>query len=691
MNREEARQEIRQQWRRVIMGISSGKAKRSVNGEPSYICPICQHGTNGDGLTVNPRSTDGNGLKCFGCGFSGDIIDLYQQVANVGYTEAVNILGDHLGLSIDSYQNPAERKNDRASAPERAFLVVPNTETRPVEKTAQTATGGPTAAKPDYSEYYRACQNRLNSPEAISYLQARGISPATALAYGLGFDPSADPAGNPGGVGVSRHPCPRIIMPTSPAHYVGRSIDPNTQKQYAKMNPKGASPAIFNAEALTDQNIQELFVVEGIFDALSLLEVGADAIALNSTSNVDSLIKALERHRTPATLVLCLDNDGRQSTADALQKLRDGLTRLNISHVPGDICCGKKDPNEALTADRDAFTDAIEAARHEAAAKPDNIGYYLDNLMTADIERFRSSCLTGYPNLDAKCGGLYGGLYVVAAISSLGKTTFCQQMADQIAAAGNDVLFFSLEQSRLELASKSIARVTAQKDMKTAVTSLSIRKGYLPSQVLEAAAAYKDSVGDRLSVIEGNFACDTAYIANYVRQYVRRNNRRPVVFIDYLQILQPSERGKQSTKEMIDSTVTELKRLSRELELTIFVVSSVNRANYLTPIDFESLKESGSVEYTADVIWGLQLQCLSEDLFDKSQSIKAKRERVKEAKAEMPRKIELSCLKNRYGVASFSCFFDYYPANDLFVPVDAAAADLSGSAPKKAGRKLPKE
>ncbi|MBR7085836.1 MAG: hypothetical protein IKI37_11815, partial [Oscillospiraceae bacterium] len=165
------------------------------------------------------------------------------------------------------------------------------------------------------------------------------------------------------------------------------------------------------------------------------------------------------------------------------------------------------------------------------------------------------------------------------------------------------------------------------------------------------------------------FNCNISFIGDYVRQYVRRTECKPVVFVDYLQILQPSDENKgQSTKETVDNTVTELKRISRELNLTIFVISSVNRMNYLTPIDFESLKESGGIEYTCDVIYGLQLQCLNSDLFSNSMAkIKEKRKKIREEKARNPRKIELVCLKNRYGIANFSCYFDYYPANDLFV------------------------
>ena len=124
----------------------------------------------------------------------------------------------------------------------------------------------------------------------------------------------------------------------------------------------------------------------------------------------------------------------------------------------------------------------------------------------------------------------------------------------------------------------------------------------------------------------------------------------------------------QTTKDVVDYNVRALKKLQTENDLVVIVISSLNRANYLTPIDFSSFKESGGIEYTADVIWGLQLSVMNEELFDKDAKLKAKREMVKEAKAANPREIELVCLKNRYGVSSYSCNFKYYARYDLFIP-----------------------
>lgn len=666
MNREDVKTEIRKRWKELYPIDKSGKG---------IICPLCKNGTgeDGTGIRENPQAKAAGGLKCFKCGFSGDIIDLIQQDKKMSFNEALNCAANALNISIDG-DKPEYRQVKRQITPQEGFSERGSVNIPHTESGLKTPEIGNT-------EYYKKCAERLTAPAAVSYLSARGITIENARAAHLGFDPAADPAN-------SNHPCPRIIVPVTKAHYIGRSIDPNTPKAFAKLNNKGAKPGIFNLAAIWGDSTETVFVTEGAFDAISIREAGADAIALNSTSNAAELIKQLEAEPTRSTLILCLDNDdaGRKAT----QTLREGLRALNISFIETDICNGAKDPNEALTTDKEEFVAAVRKATAQTAARPDSVSSYINLIMGDEIDDFKEATnrKTGFANLDKEANGLYSGLYVIAALSSLGKTTFAHQIADQIAAAGTDVLFFSLEQSRLELVSKSIARLTAQKDITKAVDSLSIRRGYLPENVIQAAKDYKEAVADRLSIIEGNFNCNISFIGDYIRRYMKKTGTKPVIFIDYLQILQGEPEAKrQTTKEMIDTAVTELKRISRALGLTVFVISSVNRANYLTPIDFESLKESGCIEYTADVIWGLQLQCLNDPTFDKANNIKERRQMIKEQKKADPRKIELVCLKNRYGISNFSCFFDYYPKYDLFM-LGELATEFDSTPPKKAGRKL---
>lgn len=654
MNREEARNAINSRPYLVLNQLTPSK------GDNKYICPICKSGThrgsNSDGaLTFYP---DTNRFLCFACsereGFGRpgqDVLGALRLLWNCNENEVFTRTGIEVNAKtlIDPKNKPVDKRNDSK------VINYPLN-----ENNAQRAAQSLADETLDLTSYYKECKERLKDPRAVSYLQARGISLETAAAYWIGFDPQSDPA-------QSNLPTPRIILPSSKSHYVGRRID--GKKEYTRINNKGGKPSIFNAKALCDSENEVVFVVEGTFDALSIIEVGAAAIALNSTSNARKLIEMLTKQRTAATLILCLDND--EGGEKCSKVISEGLQRLNISFVKANISGSHKDPNEALTANRKEFERQVNAAI-TTTTRPDNALAYIDMIMNGDIEAFKESLnrRTGFAILDETAKGLYTGLYVVGAISSLGKTTFCTQLADQLAAAGEEVLFFSLEQSKLEIVSKSIARRTAQADIKTAVDSLSIRRGYLPRHVLTAAKEYKEAVSDRLSIIEGNFSCNISFIGDYVRRYIQKTGKKPVVFVDYLQILQPEkdERGRTpSTKETIDTTVTELKRLSRENDLTIFVISSLNRSNYLTPVDFESFKESGGIEYTADVVWGLQLQVIHDKIFDKVTEIKTKREKIKEAKAENPRKLELVCLKNRYGISSYSCYFDYYPKFDLFV------------------------
>lgn len=383
MDRETAKQEIKDNWFRFYEADRRGKG---------IICPLCGSGSgkNGTGITENPDKP--GYLKCWNgaCEFNdgGDIIALKRMETGQGFMEALYSMADELGIVIDDDKGqPIANKTTQATTQTTAenapktpenksgfelFNYTPTAPKTAIQKATETG-------ETDYTEYYAQCRKNLNNEKensgnskAISYLKARGISWATASFCHLGYDPkwispTAIKRMRAEGKPWTPEPTARIIIPVTESHYIARAIDPKIE-QYQKMNE--GKPGIFNLKALY-KKYKVVFVVEGAFDALSILECDHAAIALNSTSNARLLIKTLQDRRTDATLVLCLDNDdsGKKTT----EKLKDELLSLNYRFITADINGKYNDPNEHLTGNREEFMEAIKAAEQEAIENPESV------------------------------------------------------------------------------------------------------------------------------------------------------------------------------------------------------------------------------------------------------------------------------------------------------------------------------
>jgi replicative DNA helicase len=289
---------------------------------------------------------------------------------------------------------------------------------------------------------------------------------------------------------------------------------------------------------------------------------------------------------------------------------------------------------------------------------------------------FDPAISTGFEKFDEALGGglRAGRLYGLGAITSLGKTTFATQIGDNIAARGGDVLIFSLEMDKYELLGKSISRKTYEMDKNNAFTLQEILNFDRLGQLLEEEKKliknvlnkYKSTAAKHISIIEGAGNVDVRKVRVMVEKFYEFENRKPVVIIDYLQILAPyNERF--SDKQNIDKNVLELKRIARDFQVPIIIVNSFNRANYLSEVSFESFKESGAIEYSCDVLIALQLKIPDrENWTENHPTINEKRKAINEAKVASPREIEAIILKNRAFKAYAKVDFEYIAKYDFF-------------------------
>ena len=151
-------------------------------------------------------------------------------------------------------------------------------------------------------------------------------------------------------------------------------------------------------------------------------------------------------------------------------------------------------------------------------------------------------------------------------------------------------------------------------------------------------------------------------LLSLLRPFCMNKTKAPIVCLDYLQIV-PNSRD--SAKLGIDDSVRKLKKFQRDTNTTFIVISSFNRTNYVHSVSFESFKESGNIEYTADVVWALQLNLMNS--VQGFNDLSELRKRIDKAKKQQPRQINLKCLKNRQGT-NYDCYFNYFSAHDCFKP-----------------------
>jgi len=667
MTREQARAEINSRITELP------KAKKRVGGHDTYVCPFCGNGGGKDGDGVSTK--DGVHYKCFKCGFSGDYIDIIKQRDGLTEWEIFN----RYQLEIDS--GNTEPRPSAAATPKQQ---PENKQTDPL---------------PDYTQFFLQAKTALQeSPAALAYLQSRGISKEIAVRFMVGYvsDWKSPTAIRKYERGENKYPppeSPRIIIPTSRHSYFARDIRPDADKNYKAM--KEGAAELFNVKAL--QGDTPIFITEGEIDAISIIEVGGQALALGSTSNKRKLIEVCRKEPPAVPLILSLDNDdaGRKAQTE----LRADLEKIGVSVYEINIAGEHKDPNEHLTADRAAFTalvnsDPAEAAKQEAEAEKEKYlataaAHRVSAFMGEVAERANTPAIpTGFDALDAELdGGLYEGLYIMGAISSLGKTTYILQVADQIAQRGRDVLIFSLEMSCYELMAKSISRLTLNNcggvpnNAKTArgILAGARWKNYsqAETELIKRSISEYHEYSRHIFIHEGVGNIGVERIKQEVQRHISFIGNTPVVIIDYLQIITPPDDMKRSTdKQITDWNVLELKRLSRDKKIPVIAISSFNRDNYTAPVNMASFKESGAVEYSSDILLGLQLAGMDE--LSQSEGKRAETIRkIEEKKRADPRKAQLKILKNRNGRIGESLYYDYYPKFNCFRETNAPGGGFS--------------
>ena len=209
-----------------------------------------------------------------------------------------------------------------------------------------------------------------------------------------------------------------------------------------------------------------------------------------------------------------------------------------------------------------------------------------------------SGLQTGFDDLDQKTGGLQGGqLIVIAARPAMGKTALICALTMNISANEKNVLVFSLEMSKLELANRLLS-------IKSGVSGYTMRLGEttLTEQDLNMEAA--SVISQRPIMIEDSATITVAGMAAKCRRQKRKYGL-DLVIIDYLQLVQPEDR-KTHREQQVAQMTRALKILAKELDVPVIVLAQLNREvehrDNKRP-HLSDLRESGAIEQDADMVW----------------------------------------------------------------------------------------
>lgn len=208
---------------------------------------------------------------------------------------------------------------------------------------------------------------------------------------------------------------------------------------------------------------------------------------------------------------------------------------------------------------------------------------------------------TGFRDLDKKTAGFQkGDLIIIGARPAMGKTTFAQNLAYNIATRNGDgrgVLFFSMEMAKNEIVDRMISDIGG-------VDAWRIRTGNIESDDFVRIGDALAEMSEVPLYLDDSSSMTILELRNKARRAWHDHNIS-IIIVDYLQLLQGSDRYAGNRVQEVTEISRGLKTLARELEIPVIALAQLSRG--VTGRDdprpvLSDLRESGSIEQDADLV-----------------------------------------------------------------------------------------
>jgi len=212
---------------------------------------------------------------------------------------------------------------------------------------------------------------------------------------------------------------------------------------------------------------------------------------------------------------------------------------------------------------------------------------------------------TGYPDFDKLTAGLQpSDLIIVAARPSMGKTSFCINIAHNTAMQNQiPVLVFSLEMNKESLVERILSA-------EARIDSSKLRSGFFAEKDWKFLTAAAGRISEAPIYIDDSAALSGLEIRAKARRFRADKtifsdpDQMGLIIIDYLQLVR-GRAGAQSREREVAEISRGLKALAKETRLPVIALSQLRRGvedRKGGRPQLSDLRESGAIEQDADVI-----------------------------------------------------------------------------------------
>lgn len=201
----------------------------------------------------------------------------------------------------------------------------------------------------------------------------------------------------------------------------------------------------------------------------------------------------------------------------------------------------------------------------------------------------------GFSDLDkATCGMHPGELIIVAGRPSMGKSAFVGNVLEHVCASAKTGMMFSLEMDRGNVVDRMISS-------RGAIDYSRLRSGNLADIEWAKLSRVQEQISKFSMLIDDTPGVSLREIRSKVKK--QKRNGLDLVIIDYLQLMSVAK--SESRTLAIGEVSRGLKRMARELEVPVMLLSQLNRSVDGRPNKrpmMADLRDSGEIEQDADVI-----------------------------------------------------------------------------------------